>query len=94
MTQIRQAVRGEKTWEAAVSAYEAELIPRGSEEVKCSIENGFMLHDWERVKQSPVFTTGFRPMKGHDKYETNVDHEENQKKAEAARGAKAGAVKA
>lgn len=26
-----------------------------------------MLHDWELVQQSPVFTNGFRPMTGHDK---------------------------
>jgi hypothetical protein len=92
MALIRQAVKGEKTWDAAVGDYEKELIPRGSEEVKCSIENGMMLHDWEKVKQSPVFTTGFRPMKGHDAYETNVDHAENQKKAEAARGVRMSAV--
>jgi hypothetical protein len=52
-----------------------------------------MLHDWEKVKQSPVFTAGFRPMKGHDNWETNADHAENQKKAEAARG-KANTVEA
>lgn len=87
MAQIKQVVEGEKTGNAAVSEYEEELIPRGSEEVKCSLENGIMLHDWEKVKQSPVFTTGFRPMKGHDAYEANTDFAENQKKAEAAREA-------
>jgi hypothetical protein len=86
MANIKQAAGGENTLEAAIATYEAELIPRGSEEVKCSIENGIMLHDWEKVKQSPVFTNGFRPMKGHDAYETNKDHAENQKKAEEARG--------
>jgi hypothetical protein len=60
-------------------------VPRGAEEVKCSVENGIMLHDWEKVKQSPVFTNGFRPMKGHDTRETNADHSENRRKAEAAR---------
>ncbi|KAH6123433.1 hypothetical protein HBI69_052420 [Parastagonospora nodorum] len=83
---IKKAASGESTWDATISAYEAEMIPRGAEEVKCSIENGIMLHDWEKVKQSPVFTAGFKPMKGHDTWETNKDHEENQKKAEAARG--------
>lgn len=53
-----------------------------------------MLHDWEKVKQSPVFTNGFRPMKGHDAYETNKDHAENQKKAEAVRGMRGNAVSA
>ncbi|KAI4222190.1 MAG: hypothetical protein L6R36_006336 [Xanthoria steineri] len=87
MGHIKQAAQGEGTWQSALSSYEEELVPRGSEEVKCSIENGIMLHDWEKVKQSPVFTTGFRPMKGHDLYETNIDHEGNQRKAEAIRGA-------
>ncbi|KAL8974400.1 MAG: hypothetical protein Q9197_001369 [Variospora fuerteventurae] len=89
MAQVKHAVSGEKNWRAALADYEEELVPRGSEEVKCSLENGIMLHDWEKVKQSPVFTTGFRPMKGHAAYETNMDHEENQRKAEAARGLKA-----
>lgn len=92
MAQIKQAVKGEITWETAVSAYEAELIPRGSEEVKCSVENGIMLHDWEKVKQSPVFTNGFRPMQGHDTYETNEDHAGNQRKAEEARRLRNNAV--
>lgn len=25
-----------------------------------------MLHDWEKVLKSPVFTNGFKPMDGHD----------------------------
>jgi hypothetical protein len=94
VSHIKKVASGENTLEAAIGAYEAELIPRGSEEVKCSIENGIMLHDWEKVKQSPVFTNGFRPMKGHDTYETNVDHAENQKKAEAARGLRSEGVSA
>jgi hypothetical protein len=84
--QIKECDQGQKNWAAAIVEYEQELVVRGSEEVKCSIENGRMLHDWEKVKQSPVFQAGFRPMKGHDAYETNVDHEENQRKAEAMRG--------
>jgi len=60
------------------------MIPRGSEEVKCSLENGFMLHDWEKVKESPVFRNGFRPMKGHDSYETTSEHAEVQRKREEA----------
>ncbi|KAH7076880.1 hypothetical protein BKA63DRAFT_594450 [Paraphoma chrysanthemicola] len=86
VAKIKQVASAESPLEGAIGAYEEELIPRGSEEVKCSVQNGIMLHDWEKVKQSPVFTNGFRPMKGHDAYETNEDHGENQKKAEAARG--------
>lgn len=49
------------------------MIPRGQEEVKCSIENGYMLHDWEKVQESPVFRNGFRPMEGHDKPESKKE---------------------
>lgn len=48
----------------AVNAYEAEMIPRGKEEVTCSVENGLMLHDWNKVQASPVFRRGFKPMDG------------------------------
>lgn len=49
-----------------IKDYEADIIPRGQEEVKCSVENGYMLHDWKKVETSPVFTRGFKPMEGHD----------------------------
>lgn len=58
---------GEKTFEEAISEYDAEIVPRGRDEVTCSVENGKMLHDWEQVKQSPVFNQGFKPMTGHDR---------------------------
>jgi len=64
---IQRVRAGEMTFSQAVSAYDAEIVPRGSEEVKCSLENGMMLHDWEKVKESPVFRAGFKPMSGHDK---------------------------
>ena len=54
------------TLASAINAYDAEIIPRGAEEVKCSLENGYMLHDWEKVLKSPVFTRGFKAMTGHD----------------------------
>jgi hypothetical protein len=60
-------MRGESTLQDVISIYEAELVPRGREEVKCSVENGYMLHDWEKVRESPVFRNGFKPMDGHDK---------------------------
>ncbi|KAM3080319.1 hypothetical protein ACMFMG_005280 [Clarireedia jacksonii] len=92
IAEIKATIQGEKTLDTAISEYEAALVPRGSEEVKCSIENGIMLHDWEKVKESPVFNAGFRPMKGHDNWETNKNHAENQKKAEAARGKAIGSL--
>lgn len=61
-------------------------MPCGSEEVKCSVENGIMLHGWEKVKRGRAFTNGARPVKGHDEQETNKYQGENHKKAEAAQG--------
>ncbi|KAK3368611.1 hypothetical protein B0H63DRAFT_534902 [Podospora didyma] len=49
----------------AVANYEGEMIPRGAEEVRCSVENGYMLHDWKKIQESPVFKRGFKPMDGH-----------------------------
>ncbi|KAK5155235.1 hypothetical protein LTS14_006190 [Recurvomyces mirabilis] len=80
---IKQTVGGERTLEQAVDTYQEELIIRGSEEVKCSLENGKMLHDWEKVKSSPVFTNGFRPMKGHDTYGNTVKTEQPAQKPSA-----------
>jgi hypothetical protein len=71
-----------KTFEQAITAYDEELVPHGAEEVKCSLENGLMLHDWEKVKESPVFKTGFRPMTGHDGKEAFSEHAKVQKKRE------------
>ena len=51
-------------------------MPRGGEEVKCSVENGFMLHDWQKVLESPVFRNGFKPMTGHDDAEAKKKEEE------------------
>ncbi|KAL1988839.1 hypothetical protein VTN96DRAFT_7723 [Rasamsonia emersonii] len=64
---IQRVRAGDASFSEAITAYDEEIVPRGREEVKCSVENGFMLHDWELVQQSPVFTNGFRPMTGHDK---------------------------
>jgi hypothetical protein len=49
----------------AINNYEKEMIPRGAEEVRCSVENGLMLHDWNKIQSSPVFQRGFKPMDGH-----------------------------
>lgn len=66
MTGLEGVFRGETELEDAIKIYEADVIPRGQEEVKCSVENGYMLHDWKKVEASPVFTRGFKPMEGHD----------------------------
>lgn len=60
-------VEGQSALQDVIAAYEAELVPRGREEVQCSVENGYMLHDWDKVRESPVFRNGFKPMDGHNK---------------------------
>lgn len=55
----------EQTLQDAIEKFESEMIARGREEVTCSVENGYMLHDWHKVQQSPVFNRGFKPMDGH-----------------------------
>ena len=70
---LRAVVSGRSTLSEAVTTYENEMVPRGQEEVKCSIENGYMLHDWEKIQESPVFRNGFRPMEGHDKAEVKQE---------------------
>jgi hypothetical protein len=47
---LKEITNDAQTLEKAIAAYEEELVTRESEEVKCSLENGTMLHDWERVK--------------------------------------------
>jgi hypothetical protein len=64
---IQHSLSGRKPLLEAINAYDEEIVPRGREEVQCSVENGLMLHDWEKVLKSPVFQNGFHPMTGHDK---------------------------
>ncbi|KAF1937425.1 FAD/NAD(P)-binding domain-containing protein [Clathrospora elynae] len=44
----------------AVNAFEDEMIKRGGSEVRDGTANTILVHDWERVKQSPLFTKGMR----------------------------------
>ncbi|KAL2691582.1 hypothetical protein Neosp_001971 [[Neocosmospora] mangrovei] len=82
MTGLGGVFRGETKLEDAIKIYEADVIPRGQEEVKCSVENGYMLHDWKKVEASPVFTRGFKPMEGHDS-ESNEPEDLGEKLKEA-----------
>lgn len=43
-----------------ISAFEEEMIKRGGGEVRDSTTNTILLHDWEKVKQSPFFTKGMK----------------------------------
>lgn len=66
LSALTSIIGKESTQVDAINAYDAEIVPRGAEEVKCSVENGYMLHDWQKVLESPVFRNGFKPMTGHD----------------------------
>lgn len=43
---------------SAISAYDAEVQPRGRKAVLSSLENSLMLHDWAMITQSATFTRG------------------------------------
>ncbi|KAJ4371964.1 hypothetical protein N0V83_003737 [Neocucurbitaria cava] len=45
---------------ALITAFEDEVIKRGGTEVRDCTANTTLLHDWERVKQSPFFTKGMK----------------------------------
>ncbi|KAL8690392.1 MAG: hypothetical protein Q9218_004154 [Villophora microphyllina] len=55
-------VEGEKGLTEAVRAYEEEMQERGYAAVVSSGENSLMVHDWERLAQSPVFKMGMKPL--------------------------------
>lgn len=42
----------------AVGAYESEVVTRTSEEVRLGEMNTAMMHDWARLKESPIMTRG------------------------------------
>ena len=46
----------------ALSDYEKEMQQRGREAVISSGQNSIMVHDWELLKKSPVFTMGVGPL--------------------------------
>ncbi|OAX84804.1 hypothetical protein ACJ72_00827 [Emergomyces africanus] len=52
------------TQAAAISSYEEEMIHRAGGEVRLSTTNTEMLHDWQRVLQSPLMKTGMKQNKG------------------------------
>jgi len=43
---------------AVINAFEDEMIKRGGTEVRDGTANTRLLHDWEKVKESPLFTKG------------------------------------
>ncbi|KAL1392045.1 monooxygenase [Phyllosticta capitalensis] len=58
---IKEAASGTKTWVDAIDEYQREIVERGGDEVKTSLANTAMLHDWSRVVQSPLFQRATAP---------------------------------
>jgi 2-polyprenyl-6-methoxyphenol hydroxylase-like FAD-dependent oxidoreductase len=61
----KAALTGEMTFEEAATAYQSELVDRAGEEVRLSKENTEMLHDWERMANSPIMQRGGHPRGGN-----------------------------
>ncbi|GKZ20517.1 hypothetical protein AbraIFM66951_005841 [Aspergillus brasiliensis] len=57
---VRRIVSGEATQAGAIKEYEDEMIARAGSEVGLSTVNTAMLHDWHKVLQSPVMTSGMQ----------------------------------
>ena len=57
----KSASAGEISVEEAANLYQTEMIDRAGEEVRMSLENTHMLHDWERAVNSPIMQRGGHP---------------------------------
>lgn len=44
----------------AMQEFEAEMVKRGGTEVRDGTANTGLLHDWERIKESPLFRKGMQ----------------------------------
>lgn len=57
---LRAVDPGHEDLKDAISRYEMEMIARGREEVRLSKLNTEMVHDWDRLVQSPLFQMGIK----------------------------------
>ena len=63
---IKAIESGTTTQEAAISAYDAELVKRGGDEVEMSRKNALLVHDYESFMESPLLKIGYTKGKGVD----------------------------
>lgn len=56
-----------QTRQAAVGAYEEEMIERTGNEVRLNAENTRMVHVWEEALQSPLVSKGFAKAEEEEK---------------------------
>ena len=59
---LSEHARGEKPITEVLAMYEEEMQERGKAAVISSGENSLMVHDWEQLKLSPVFTMGLKAL--------------------------------
>ncbi|CAG9970354.1 unnamed protein product [Clonostachys byssicola] len=59
---IKRVREGELTREEFANEYIDEVVPRGSEEVRMSLEQGMAVHNWERVATMPILKIGTTPL--------------------------------
>ena len=52
--------KGEAEQAGAIGEFEEEMVKRGGTEVRDGTANTMMLHDWERIKESPLFKNGMK----------------------------------
>ena len=80
LTKLLAAVKaGDKSQEVAVDEYMDELVSRAGEEVKMSVVNSDMMHDWDRFMNSPFFKKG-----GHANASNKVALENQRHKEDVA----------
>lgn len=57
---IVEALISEPNQSVAMQNYESEMKDRAGEEVRSSVANTTMLHDWNRVLESPLMKAGLQ----------------------------------
>jgi len=55
-----ESLASESNQLSAIQNYETEMMDRAGEEVRSSVTNTTMLHDWNKVLESPVMRAGLR----------------------------------
>ena len=60
---LNEHCRDDKPITEVLEAYEKEMQERGRAAVISSGENSLMVHDWEQLKASPIFTMGLNALK-------------------------------
>ena len=57
---LKAVVAGEKSLEEVITAYEAEMKPRGAREVALSLEQALKGREKDPIEESPLFKYGWK----------------------------------